>query len=260
MAWNNVYFTDGKLADDSLFDRFADGETAINNLDEQSTQRAAFNEDHAATVVGGLYGASSLFISADTGDHKYSRAVFTGASMTYPGWDNDSVNETGIATQPAWVVIGHASATSVEGYSSGLAKIAFTTGDGVPLEADGAIQGVLVLFNCEIIDASDDSDLEIAFCIQARIGTSWRTLAHTERAVRLENHKVDLSSTTELVLLDVPIATLISYDVYQAEPVSVGSGLRGVRACVSLRGGTGTSWVTLGRWNLSAIPLRCEAP
>lgn len=253
MSW----FDDGKAADSTISDRFTDVETLINNVDGTMVKRGAFNEQHAASVIAGLYGASTLFLTADTGTHRYDRAVFgSPGNLDYPGFDNDTASESGVSGSPGWVVIGHSSAT-VTTYSSGLAKIAFSTGDGVPLTDTGPIQGVLVLFNCEIVDADDFADLEIAFCIQARIGSTWRTLAHTERAVRCENHRIDNTSTTERIIMDVPIATLVSYDVYAAEPAGVGSGLRGIRACVSLNGGDGGSWATLGRWNLTALPLRC---
>lgn len=250
-----TWFDDGRLADDSISDRFTDVETLINNVDGTMVRRGAFNEHHAATVIGGLYGASTLFKTADTNTHTYDRAVF-GSTIDYPGFDQDATNETGLLNLPAWVVIGHASATGT--YSSGLAKIAFSSGDGVPLTENGPIQGVLVLFNVEIVDASDENDLEIAFCIQASIGATWRTLAHTERAVRIYDHRIDNTSATERVLIDVPIATLVSYAVYAAEPAGVGTGMRGIRACVSLNGGGAASTVTLGRWNLTALPLRSK--
>ena len=261
MTWNNSFYDDGKLADDSISDRFTDAATSINNLDGLSSMRGTFNERHSASIVGNLHGAPSFFINTDANEHVYNRAAVGGfgTNIIYPGFDVDTASESlPLPGNPSgWIVIGHPG-QSGGSYTGGLAKIAFSSGNGVPLHQNGMVQGVLVLFNCEILDADDDPDMLVHFCIQADIGGTWRTLAHTERAVHIASHRLPATGGSDLVILDVPIATLVSYDVYSNEPPGPGHGLRGIRACVSLENASLTSYVKLGRWNLTAIPLRAK--
>lgn len=250
----DTFFLDGKLADgQTLSDRFTDMQSAINALEAGSANRLAFNSAQAASPLGGLFGASDFTVVGDHARHVYTSAVF-GGDIVYPGFDDDTGSDSAplAGGGSGWICIGHPSQTGA--YSGPLARITYSS--PIALGPAEPVQAVLVLFNCEVYESSADPDFELVFCLQVKKGTTWRTLAHTERPFRPEDHMIDPTSGTELLLADIPIATLLTADVIAAE---AGTGdIRGVRAMMSWTNPVAGTSVKLGRFSLTALPIRCR--
>lgn len=255
MGWELDLFEDGEaVTADGVNTRFTDAQDAVNNLDGNSSRRGTFNRDHAASILGGLYGASSFTLVGDDGLSLYPQSTF-GNALDYAGYGNDTGTMTApITGSPRWTCIGHPSQTGP--YGGPLAYFDFSSGFTV-----SSSLRALILLNVEFYDvAPRTDDMEIALCIQVLRGSppSWQTLFWTERFVSVTDHYINTANSSEKLEIDASIRTMLTTSNLADLPAVLGNGnlITGVRAMVSLVDPSGSNTLQINRWNMTVLPIR----
>lgn len=260
MAWAPDYLDDGDPANaGSVNDPLADGVAWVNGMGRAAFTRGAINYVQAAQPLS-EYKTTGFTKEGDSGRHNYSRSVF-GASLNYSAFGTDGGSDSSGVYTGDRTIVGHPDATGA--YSDGLAQLSMQAGGvRVDMGGDDRCIGILVLFNVNVVRFffPDAVDFEAMFCIQYKTlgDATWRTVSVSERFISLKDHVIEPDGV-ELVDIDVPIATLITKDTITSKGGTTASDpIMGIRAMMSLKDSVSGAFITLDRWNLTALALHAS--
>lgn len=264
MAWELDLFDDGDALDSTNLNApFAAGKVWADATDRTGWRKGMFNHHHGATC---LRIPGNIFVGGDeSGNHVYDEATFT-TSLQYATFGADGGTDL-TANNPTgqWTILGHPDQTGA--YTGGKAELVwsgFRVGMQNELDKTQNVSGIEILFNCEVVNVDDgepgETGVSVVFCIQYEINSVWRTLNKTQRFISIENRVI--STAADNLWIDCPIRTVLTPDdIDLKDPgLSQTTDITGLRAMVSKRstGGSGNVSITLGQWNLTALPWRAE--
>jgi hypothetical protein len=196
-----------------------------------------------------------------TATHTYSYTTFT-TSLTYSGYG--SPGGTGSADSPPSgdrVVVGHPDAG---GTVPDPAEFSLNGGTGYKLGfANGdRVTGILVMFNINVRNVvhNEVGDLYPMFCVQYKVSgdATWYTIPESERFLSRADHLISSVSTSELLDVDVPLATLITADTLADDGHLVTDEVVGVRIMLSVVNAAAGVRLDLERGNASVMVLAAE--
>lgn len=226
-------------------------ETSLNDLPVEAVPWGALNRDHFASDKGILTNVQGttlgdLTINQWTVGHTYQEGT---RNIDYSAYGTDGATDRHL--------IGDT--TSYTGAEAVIDGFAVNLGANlVPGSDKPDVQAFWVKGNVQVNKVTGGGTDITSVMICAQIGKSttaggaitWHTLDRTERFVSTPDHSID--GDGDNMHVDVAIKTIVT-------SADVGNNwIRGVRLMVSAGGPvTGTARViTLGRWNLTALPIR----
>ena len=264
MPWEPDFIEDGSVGSAaSVNDPLEAAQVWINDLEREGIANGAFNYLQAYQVLTETK-STGFTKTGDDGLHTYNFGTF-GASITYGGYGLDGGSSVAGVYTGDRTVVGHPDQSGP--YGQGKAEITFDgSGLKVGMENGERCAGILVLFNCvvQVYTVADYavSDPVIMFCIQYKLSgdATWRTIDESEAHASLHDHRIIDSTATELIGLDIPIATLITEATVDEHGDPATQRVTGVRAMFSLGGAIAGHSVSMGRFRLSALPLHASRP
>lgn len=261
--WSPDYKDDGDFLNAASFNTpLGDAETVINGLVRNNLRRGAFNFDMCHDpFVGGPFVAQW----DDSGTIKYDYSTF-GSSMTYFAYGSDGGSRvTGTYTGDRCLV-GHPdhTGTGSTNLPAHLDLAGPTSSAGLYLgwgNGDNC-SGLLLLANVNVGRIVDSAaNHAVMFCLQYKTDadSTWRTIDRTERFVTRDDHMSDSTSSTEQMLIDVPIVTFLTEDDLTADGLNPATDkVTDIELMCSLSLAGAGSEIILDRWNLTGIPLMAK--
>lgn len=234
---------------------FGDAKTTLDALDPRiSMRRGAVNHVQTGRLFPEFGDAHT--VKNDDENHTYDQATFL-ASITYSAYGTDGGSDTALNLNTGdRAILGH---PSCAGYAGDQAEIEFNSGTGWLVGETRAdrVTGILVLLNANVHEVlRNGTDRQIMVCIQIKLDSSatWWTVDETESFVSHSDHVNDATGAEDIDY-DIPIATLIDDVVVDENGDPATDRITGVRAMVSMRTAAAGTSFTMGRWNLTAIPI-----
>jgi len=259
MAWNPDFFSDGQQANLLLNTTLTNARTYVNDLDRLALRRGAFNVDMTPSIIPSGGNLVVNHSPAGANLHSYLAGTFLGSyNYTTYGADGGSTNGGDLGTGDRFL-LGHPSQAGAA--AAPACSITFpASGYKLANNSNSGVQGILLNANIEIADVQDaNANIRVMFCFQFKIDTSatWWTIRVSERFVSRDDHKISATDTNEYMWYDVPLASLLTASVLQAEsgadPTAV--FVTGARVMLSVVNANAVSGVFLNRFRFSALPF-----